>query len=109
MTDLEEYAKHLGPVDAEGLLAIPSHMVGGIVRYVLHGIKAGGFMDAVIRNDLFKAVGKADDVNREYLHAYCNFFYNHAPSNCFGSKDKRDAWIKAGGLIGMRAANEGTV
>ena len=109
MTQRESYAAALGQDWADGLDALPEHMIGGVVRYVLHGIKAGGFMDAVIRNDLFKAVGKADDVNREYLHAYCNFFYNHAPSNCFGSQDKRDAWIKAGGLIGMRAANEGTV
>ena len=106
MTDLEAYEKHLGPDWAEGLHALPDYMIGGIVRYVLHGIPAGSFMDAVISNDLFTAVGKADIVNREYLHAYCNFFYNHAPSTCFGSKDKRDAWIKQGGIIGMSAALE---
>ena len=109
MTDLEECTKHCGDDAAMQLEnLIPDYMHSAIVRYVLHGIEAGGFLDAVICNNLFKAVGKADDINRNCLHEYCAFFYNDAPAACYGSKEKRDAWIKHGGLIGLRKADEGT-
>ena len=106
MTDLEEYAKQLGPDWAQALVQfIPEHMHGGILRYVLYGIPAGDFLHAVVGNDLFAALGKADDLNRARIYDYCLFFHNYAPSSCFGSHVKRDAWIAAGGVMGKQAAN----
>ena len=74
---------------------IPEYMMGGVTRYIEHGIPPGDFLTAVICNDLFEAISRADDTNMRNLPAYIGYFYNKAPSECFGSKEKMDAWIKA--------------
>lgn len=72
---------------------IPNYMVGGIMRWVEEGIPPGDFLMAVIENDLKEACGRADDTNRQLLWNYCNFFYNYAPSQCWGSPEKAKAWM----------------
>jgi len=73
---------------------IPERMCGGIERYIEHGIKPGGFLSAVICNDLQAAVARADDENINLLPVYCAYFYNHAPSPCWGSVNKMMAWMQ---------------
>ena len=73
---------------------IPDYMRNGIDLYIDHGITPGDFLTAVICNDLVGAVGRADSTNIHNLPAYANFFYNYAPSPCWGSKAKMDAWVK---------------
>lgn len=63
---------------------IPEYMHGGIVRYYENGIPPGGFLTAVINNDLQMAVGRADSTNKECLPAYIMWFYNEAPSGTWG-------------------------
>jgi len=75
---------------------IPKRMMGGIHRYIEHHIPPGNFLSAVISNDLKEACGRADDENMVNLPAYVAYFYNEAPSHCWGSKENMDAWIKAG-------------
>ena len=72
---------------------IPDRMMPGIKRYIEHGIKPGNFLTAVICNDLSKACGQADNENLANLSAYPCYFYNEAPSNCWGSTDKMEKWI----------------
>ncbi len=83
---------------------LPEHMRGGARRYIERGIPPGNFMQAVIRNDLFDALGRADDINRHRLYDICCFFYNDAPSGCFGSLERLSTWMKQGGLSGPAAA-----
>ena len=45
-------------------MAIPEHMWGAIVRYYENGIPPGGFLEAVINNDLREACARADEINR---------------------------------------------
>jgi len=73
---------------------IPDYMIGGIDRYVNEGIIPGGFLSAVICNDLKETFGQADDINFHNVPAYVNYFYNYAPSACWGSKEKMFAWEK---------------
>ena len=73
---------------------IPTRMEGGIRRYIDDHIRPGEFLCAVISNDLKEAVGKADDFNIENLPAYVAYFYNKAPSTCWGSRKKMEAWLK---------------
>jgi len=75
---------------------IPERMRSGLELYVKDHIEPGDFLTAVIRNDLKEAIGRADDENMAVLPAYVNYFYNHAPSPCWGSKEKMDAWLKEG-------------
>lgn len=71
---------------------IPDYMIGGIDRWIDHGIPPGDFLMAVLCNNLKEAVARADDVNVKLLPAYVSFFYNDAPSECWGSPEKVLAW-----------------
>lgn len=73
---------------------IPGYMMGGLKRYIENHIPPGDFLTAIICNDLFEAVGRADDVNAANIPAYVGYFYNEAPSACWGSKEKMKAWVE---------------
>ena len=72
---------------------IPEHMMGGIRRYIDHGMLPGGFLQAVISNDLEWACARADDESLKNLPAFVAYFYNEAPSDCWGSHQKMKYWI----------------
>jgi hypothetical protein len=94
----------LPPHIADGLRHLPTHMHGGIARYIVRGIPPGSFLTAVLSNDLMGAFGKADDENRDALFEWARFIYNFAPTGCHGSPEKVSAWISSGGLLGKEAA-----
>jgi len=73
---------------------IPNRMMGGIQRYISNNIRPGGFLSAVIQNDLREAVARADDENLRNLPAYVAYFWNNAPSLCWGSAKAMDRWLK---------------
>jgi hypothetical protein len=73
---------------------IPSHMHGGIVRYVEQGVVPGGFLTAVINNDLRMACANADIHNQSKLHAFVMWFYNQAPSGCWGHENAVRDWCR---------------
>jgi len=72
---------------------IPPHMMDGLTRYIEHGIAPGGFLTAVLENNLREACARADDINIRNLPAYIAYLYNDAPSACWGSPEKVDAWV----------------
>jgi len=73
---------------------IPELTQGALKRYVENKIATGGFLRAVLRNDLFGAMSKADESNRAALHAICMYVYNEMPGNCWGTAEIIDAWLK---------------
>ena len=75
---------------------IPDRMMPSIKRYVEEKKPPGGFLTAVIQNDLSGACSKADDENMRNLQAYVAYFYNEVISECWGSKEKMEAWLKSG-------------
>lgn len=81
------------------LSKIPAHMVSGAKAYVLTGQHTGGFLRAVLENDLVGAGRKADDLNGRCLHGWACFLDN-IPVAAWGSKERVDAWIEARGMIG---------
>ncbi len=74
---------------------IPASMRGGLERYILQHVEPGGFLARVIANDLRGACEHADIVNRDCLYNYVQFLYGYAPSACWGSEQKLDAWLAA--------------
>ena len=74
---------------------IDADMLEGIRNYVDHGIEPGSFLSAVICNDLKAAVGAADYRNIRNIPAFVGYFYNEAPSACWGSNEKMIAWMAA--------------
>lgn len=60
--------------------------------WIENGIYPGGFLTAVIHNDLVEAIGRADHINRVRIADIVSFFYNEAPSSCWGSPEKAKKW-----------------
>lgn len=58
---------------------IPENIQIGILKYVEHRIKPGGFLTAVLNNDLYNATGRADSESIKYLHLIVRWFANNRP------------------------------
>ena len=71
---------------------IPEHCRAGMKRYIEEGTIPGGFLQAVISNNLVQALGQADSINKTRMHNYISFLYNEAPLSSWGSKEKMLAW-----------------
>lgn len=74
---------------------IPDRMMPSLKRYIEEKKAPGGFLTAVIQNDLSEACATADDENLRNLPAYAAYLYNFAPMDSWGSKEKMKAWIKS--------------
>ena len=72
-----------------------SDMVAAVQRYVEHGIQPGGFLTAVICNDLVGAINRADEDNRENLTAIVGYFMWEVPAPAWGSEQKMREWMKS--------------
>lgn len=77
---------------------VPEHMIGGLRRYIEDGIPPGSFLTALLSNDLRGTFERADEENSARVGDWVRFLYNYAPSPCWGSPAKFDAWCKHGGL-----------
>lgn len=84
-----------------GLAKVPEHLRDGLRGYVLDGQPVGGFLTAVIENDLLNAVNLADEQSLAGLRPLMLCLYNDAPSPCWGSPDLHQAWLAQGGVAGM--------
>ncbi len=67
--------------------------INSIRRYVSEGIPTGDFLFAVLTNNLFEAVGRADEDNLRTLPEICCYVYNEIPSLCWGNKEKVTEWL----------------
>lgn len=81
-------------------LDIPEHMHSGVIQYVEHGVEPGGFLKAVLSNNLVDSFSKADGLNKNKIDKYITLLYNHIPADCWGSHEKVVSWMKRGGLKG---------
>lgn len=57
-------------------------------RYWERGISPGGFLEAVLCNDLFKAMSLADEESRQELFEICTYIYSFFPGNAWRSEAK---------------------
>ena len=86
---------------------IPPHMLESIQGYIEEGWPVGGFLSALLANDLVHAFGTADESNRAAMFAWASFIHNEAPMACWGSKDKVEQWIAQGGVRAYMAKDGG--
>jgi hypothetical protein len=68
--------------------------------YVERGLAPGGFMRAVLENNLVQAFGHADAHNLVRMYDYADWLYNDVPADAWGSAARVQAWIDKGGLVG---------
>lgn len=64
-----------------------------IDKYVAHRIEPGGFVRAVLENDLKGAFGKADRYNRNNMFEIVKYCYNEIPYTCWGSPEAVQNWL----------------
>lgn len=77
---------------------LPDHMHASLVEYIERGSAVGGFLEALLSNDLKQTCIRADSDNVEIIGLYVNWLYDNAPAPCWGSAKKFAAWQAAGGL-----------
>lgn len=65
-----------------------------IDNYVEKSWQPGGFLTAVLENNLMEAFARADDNNRANLFEICKYVYNDIPSGCHGSSEIVTRWLK---------------
>lgn len=71
----------------------PNHLGAALQRYIEQRTPLGGFMTAVVENNLREACAMADHVNQHQLWDIVNWLYNEAPSQCWGSPEKVKQWL----------------
>lgn len=75
--------------------AIPLKTQIDLINYVNKKNSTGGFLDAVLRNDLMGAVLYADSGNIRAISAIVRFVYNRLPVQCWGSTEKINEWLSS--------------
>ena len=68
---------------------IPEYTMESLREYLLEGTPVGGFLRAVLENDLFGAVGRADPENQAALPKIVALIYNVFP----GSSRNYEEWL----------------
>lgn len=100
MTTTPDWAINRGsppfyPAEAARLYpACPERFIQALDRYVNFGIATGGFLRAVLENDLGEAVGRADDESLMALRPIYGVVFNCIPDPAHGSKEAVAAWLK---------------
>jgi len=72
---------------------VPVHLRPGLVRYIDHGVVPGGFLFALLCNDMAKAAKKADALSLAALPYLAGWLETHAPEACWGSLAKVNRWL----------------
>ena len=75
--------------------ALKSDTIEALERYAGHHIETGGFLRAVLENNLMEAVARADDNNIKVLREICQYVHMGLPSECHGSPEKVKEWLNA--------------
>lgn len=72
---------------------VPRETCEALARYVEHGVEPGGFLAAVLANDLVIACGHASFATRAIIWHVVDLIYNEIPASSWGSPEKVAAWI----------------
>ncbi len=75
-------------------MTVPAPVEASLRRYVEQGAPTGGFLEAVIDNDLKEACGRADEQNLAALPAIVAYLVNECPAYCWGFKGAFARWLE---------------
>lgn len=65
-----------------------------IDRYATQHIPTGGFLAAVLANDLFDALASADTDNAATLTEIAEYIYRTVPGHAYGSREAVRDWLQ---------------
>lgn len=88
-----------GAPDTINYAAIPPSIKRGMVDHIKHGAPTGGYLTAVLENDLARAAAKADEYSLAALRDTAAWLWNNAPPECWGSPEKVHQWREALGAV----------
>lgn len=80
--------------------SIPHHCRDGMRLYIEQRHPVGGFLTAILSNQVEYAKTKADDVNRHHIDAYFELLKTQAPAECWGSPEAVTKWLAGYGHEG---------
>ena len=72
----------------------PEHAVEAIERFVQNRFQPGGFITAILANDLREACCQADYINKHKIFEIVSYCWNEIPHTCWGSYEKVHTWLK---------------
>jgi hypothetical protein len=72
---------------------VPRHIREGLIAYCTERRQVGGFLTAVLSNDLGESVARADHENAANLPGIVRWLYWHAPGDSWGSPERVKAWL----------------
>lgn len=72
---------------------VPEIIRDSLERYLNNKIPAGGFLTAVLENNLCEAFARADSFNSANMKNIVGYIYNNIPNNSWGSKEKVATWL----------------
>lgn len=87
--------------DRHDYMRIPIHTLESLNAYVETGRPPGGFLMAVLTNDLMGAFAQADLDNMDALGPITSYVYNRIPGAAWRSKKTVKEWIDGGGAAGV--------
>lgn len=73
---------------------VPKHLINGLVRYAVDGLRPGGFLVACLANDLLNAARRADPESLAGLGAVARFIVEHVPGRAVLSYENVDRFIR---------------
>lgn len=76
-----------------------SSVVDSLERYINHRIPTGGFLEAVLSNNFFESIGRADFNNLRNIQLVAEYIYMNVPSIAYGSKEKVNKWLDSEGSL----------
>jgi hypothetical protein len=62
-------------------------------RYVEFRCTTGGFLRAVLENNLMESFARADSDNLQTMDEICAYVYNEMPATCHGSPEAVQRWL----------------
>lgn len=75
---------------------IPERTKDAINRYVADHCHTGGFLEAVLSNNLRQSFARSDKENRLALFEIVTYCWNEIPFICWGTPEKVQAWLAVG-------------
>jgi len=73
---------------------IPPETFEALRSYVLYHRKPGGFLIAVLSNDLMDATLRGNPESLQALCGIAGFIYSNCPAACWGSKNAVEQWLE---------------
>lgn len=71
---------------------IPGHTQASLTRYLENGYMPGGFLTAVMTNDLYRAVSSADEANTRALADIARWVFMNVPAGALFTEERMMEW-----------------